>query len=446
MSTHPLFDLLIAQALDLPLPELTRRDLAWPQMPGKVQAITGMRRAGKTTFLHQIMRDFQQSGVEREGLLYLNFEDERLLGLPVADLTHFIEAYYRRCPERRGKMKSVFCFDEIQLIPGWESFVRRLLDTEKVQIFVSGSSSRMLSREVATSLRGRGLETTVWPFSFREFLRHRGVEPKGKAGFWPPAEVSRMEAAFQIYLHQGGFPEAQNAPAALHRQLLQSYVDACLFRDVVERHNVTNLAAVRSLIRQLLASPASLFSIHKCWNDMKSQGMAVAKESLHAWLGQLEDAFLLFTLPLCTASERQRQVNPRKVYPCDHGLIPVYDRTGRANTGHSLETVVAVELKRRGAELAYALTEDGGEVDFAVTQGDGSKSLIQVAAELRDESTLDREFRPLMPGTVFMAPGWGKAERLLLTLDMSTAIQVQTSAPKGTLVRPVWAWLLESPA
>jgi uncharacterized protein len=443
MTQRPLFDLLIAQALELPLPVLTRRDVVWPQMPGKVQAITGMRRAGKTTYLHQIMREFQQGGMEREGLLYLNFEDERLLDLPVNDLTHFVEAYFRRCPDRRGKKKSVFCFDEIQLIQGWETFVRRLLDTENVQIFVSGSSSRMLSREVASSLRGRGLETTVWPFSFREFLRHQGTEPEGKSDFWTPAEVSRMEAAFHIYLRQGGFPEAQNTAPALHRQLLQSYVDACLFRDVVERHHVTNLPALRSLIRQLLASPASLFSIHKCWNDMKSQGMAVAKESLHAWLGQLEDAFLLFTAPLCTASERQRQVNPRKVYPCDHGLIPVYDRTGRANLGHSLETVVAVELKRRGAELAYALTQDGAEVDFAVTEADGSKSLIQVAAELRDEATLTREFRPFQPDTVFMAPGWDKAPRLLLTLDMSTAIQAQSAAPQGTTVRPVWAWLLE---
>lgn len=441
---HPLFDLLVAQALAAPLPAFTRRDAAWPQMAGKVQAITGMRRAGKTTFLHQIMRDFQQAGMEREGLLYLNFEDERLLDLPVGDLTHFVEAYYRHRPERRGKKKSVFCFDEIQLISGWETFVRRLLDTEKVQIFVSGSSSKMLGREVATSLRGRGLETSIWPFSFREFLRHRGAEPQGKSGFWSPAEVSRLEAAFQIYVLQGGFPEAQDTPSVPHRQLLQGYVDTCTFRDVVERHHVTNIPALRSLIRQLLASPASLFSIHKCWNDMKSQGMAVAKESLHLWLGHLEDAFLLFTVPLSTASERQRQVNPRKVYPCDHGLIPVYDRTGSANVGHSLETIVAVELKRRAGELAYALTQDGHEVDFAVTNADGRKSLIQVAAVLREASTVEREFRPLQPGTKYMALGWGKADRILLTQDMGTAIQVQSSAPPGTSVQPVWAWLLSS--
>ncbi len=437
-----LIELLIAQAMEMPLPELTRRDVVWPQMPKKVQAITGMRRAGKTSYLQQVMGDFLADGLEREGLLYLNFEDERLLGLPAGDLTHFVEAYYRRCPERRGKKLSVFCLDEIQLISGWESFVRRLLDTEKVQIFVSGSSSRMLSREVATSLRGRGLETTVWPFSFREALRHQGQEPAGKSGFWTPREVSRLESAFQSYLRAGGFPEAQGTAPALHRHLLQSYVDACLFRDVVERHQVTNLPALRSLIRQLLGAPASLFSIHKCWNDMKSQGLAVAKESLHAWLGQLEDAFLLLTTPLSTASERQRQVNPRKVYPCDHGLIPVYDRSGKANLGHSLETIVAVELKRRGAELAYAMTEEGAEVDFAVTHADGSKELIQVSAELHSADTVARELRPFQPGACFLAPGWTKVPRLLLTLDMATAIQTQSSAPALTTVQPVWAWLL----
>jgi predicted AAA+ superfamily ATPase len=107
-----------------------------------------------------------------------------------------------------------------------------------------------------------------------------------------------------------------------------------------------------------------------------------------------------------------------------------------------LETVVAVELKRRGAELAYALTPDGAEVDFAITNADGSKSLMQVAAELPERDTLTREFRPLQPGTKFMAPGWGKAPRLLLTLDMSTAIQAQSAAPPETTVRPVWAWLM----
>ena len=144
-------------------------------MLGKARAVIGMRRAGKTTFLHQCLSTRLTSGVSRERLLYFNFEDERLDGLEAADLGARLDEYYRSFPALRQNQCVTWCLDEIQTIPGWERFVRRMMDSENVEVFLSGSSARMLSREVATSMRGRALETVITPFSFREFARSRGL-------------------------------------------------------------------------------------------------------------------------------------------------------------------------------------------------------------------------------------------------------------------------------
>lgn len=135
--------------------------------------------------------------------------------------------------------------DEIQVVPGWERFVRRVLDTEKAEVAVSGSSARMLSREIHTSLRGRGMATIIRPFSFREFLRHRGEEPATEPSRWTAAERSLLENRFRVFLVEGGFPEAQGLPAVTRIELLQGYVDTVLFRDVVERHGVSQVVALR---------------------------------------------------------------------------------------------------------------------------------------------------------------------------------------------------------
>lgn len=134
--------------------------------------------------------------------------------------------------------------------------------------------------------------------------------------------------------------------------------------NVIERHGISNPLALRWLQRHLLANPAALFSVQKFHDPLRSQGVPVGKDNLHAFLGYLEDTFLIRPVSIHTASERQRMVNPRKAYPVDPGLIPVYERTGRPNLGHALETAVLIELERRGCEVAYVRTKEGFEVDF----------------------------------------------------------------------------------
>jgi len=435
MSLHPvLAEKLSAALAPVPPVALTRRDARLPPVPGKVHAVIGMRRAGKTTFLRQLLEERRAAG-PAERAVYLSFDDDRLAGLELEQLGFLLEEYYRRHPALRGRETVSWFLDEIQLVPGWERFVRRALDSEKVEIAVSGSSARMLSREVHTSLRGRGMATVIRPFSFREFLRHRGEEPANEPRRWKPAERSLVEKRFREFLVEGGFPEAQGLSAALRIELLQGYVDTVLFRGVVERYGVSQVTALRWLVRQCLRNPAGSFSVHKLTLDLKAQGHGVAKDAVHAMLGHLLDAFLLSAVPLATESERKRNSNPRKLYPADPGLIKAFDASGRANLGHALETVVLNELERRGAETSYVRTNGGLEADFLARVPAGGQELIQVCADVTQSDTLAREIRALEAA----AKEHPRAAPRLLVLDRDAQARGR-AAPLEVV--PAYEWLL----
>lgn len=386
----------ILDSISSPLPKFTRRDVQLPAIRGKAVAVIGMRRTGKSTFLWQVISDRLSGGTIRESLLYFSFEDERLAGMKVTDLQILVDEYYRLYPKFRDTSNTIFFLDEIQVVEGWESFARRLLDTEKVELFLSGSSARLLSREVATSMRGRAMEALIHPFSFKEYLRHLGREPRVEPECFPKAVRSAVEKDLRQYIREGGFPESVGANPRDHTNLLRSYVDASLLRDVIERYEVSHPVALRWMTRQLLANAAGSFSVSKFYNDLRSQGIAVAKGTLHEYLGYLEDAFLIRTLSISSKSERRRMVNPRKVYPVDPGLIPIFDPTGQPNIGHALETCVMLELERRGAEISYVRNETGSEVDFLVRYPEGRRELIQVAADIHSQDVQNRELRGLI--------------------------------------------------
>lgn len=425
----------ITDALTAPVPAHTRRDVHLPGIKGKVMAVIGMRRSGKTTFLWQCLADRLKAGTPHDALLYFNFEDERLAEMTAQELQLVVEEYFSLHPEHRDTKQVTFFLDEIQEVPGWETFVRRLLDTEKVELFLSGSSARLLSREVATSMRGRAMEVLVHPFSLRETLRHRGAEPMSPWTDLPKAIRSTLDKHFRAYLAEGGFPESQGVPARDRASLLRTYVDVAILRDVIERHNVTNPAALRWLQRHLLGNPAGPFSVQKFFYTLKSQGLPVGKNTLHDYLAHLEDAFLVRTVSLHTASERQRMVNPRKAYPIDPGLISLYERTGRVNLGHALETAVFLELERRGCETDYIRTRDGYEVDFIARNPEGNTTLIQVCTDVSDPVTYEREIRALLAAAA-ECPG---AAALLLTFD---TLPPRSRLPKPLRWQPAIAWLL----
>lgn len=425
----------IIDAQAAPLPVLTRRDIWWPAVKGKATAVIGMRRAGKTSLLWQILADRFANDTPREGLLYFSFEDERLADMQIQDLDLLVESFYQLNPSWRDARRATFFLDEIQLVPGWELFARRLLDSENIDLFLSGSSARLLSREVATSMRGRAMEAVVSPFSFREALRHAGREPQKPIDHLTKAERSQLDKDLLDYLAQGGFPEAQGLDTRNRFELLRTYVDVVLLRDVVERHNLSQPQVLHWMVRQLLGNAAGSFSINKFHADLKSRGVAVGKDTLHSYLAHLEDAFLLSSLDLATDSERRRQVNQRKVYPVDTGLMALFDRSGKANVGHALETAVLHELQRRGAQVNYVRTPAGFEVDFYARGVDGDEALVHVCADPDSSDTLAREVRALQDAATI----WPNATLQLIAFNRPKGIlppEIQLHMASDWLLRP----------
>jgi len=414
---------------------LTRRDVRLPAIPGKAFAVIGVRRSGKTSFLAQCRSARLRAGARPESQLLLLLEDERLAGLTVVDLGWLIEEHARRFPRLHAEDGVTLYLDEVQYVPGWEGLVRRLMDTGGMEVFVTGSSARLLSREVATSLRGRALEVLVHPFSFREALRHAGNEPPAHVGV--EQRPAALDQRLRRYLVEGGFPEAQGANARDRAALLGSYVDVVVLRDVIDRHGITNPLALRWLQRQLLANPGGGFSVKKQYDTLRSQGVRVGKDTLHAYLGYLEDAFLVRTVSLHAASERQRMVNPRKAYPVDPGLIPLFARGGRGYQGHALETAVLLELERRGWELSYVRTAEGWEVDFFAHRPGEAPLLVQVCLETGDDATWEREVRALRSA----GETYGDARLFLVTLDSSPP---RRRLPDRVTWAPAARWLLEA--
>lgn len=434
--SHDLLRLKLAESLAAEPLALTRRDVALPGIPGKAFAVIGVRRSGKTSFLSQCRSDRLAAGRPREAQLLVSLEDERLAGLTVADLGWLLDEHERQFPELREAGGMTLYLDEVQVVPGWEGFVRRHMDRGGVELFVSGSSAKLLSREVASSLRGRAMEVLVHPFSFREALRHAGAEPAKPFERLGPTDRAALDRQLRRFLAEGGFPEAQGARPRDRAALLGGYVDVVVLRDVIERHAVSNPLALRWIERQLLANPGGSFSVKKHYDTLRSQGVSVGKDTLHDYLAHLEDAFLIRTVAMHSASERQRMVNPRKAYPVDPGLIALFERSGRTQHGRALETALLLELERRGFAVAYVRTSEGYEVDFLAERAGDAPLLIQACLESEGDETWNRELRALESA----AATHPDARPFLVTLD---AVPPSRPLPDRVVWAPAARWLLE---
>ncbi|MBI5490678.1 MAG: ATP-binding protein [Deltaproteobacteria bacterium] len=426
---------LVADSLAEPLVEPTPRRVRLPALPGKADVVVGMRRSGKTWLLFDQMRRLLAEGLDRSRMLYLNFEDERLLPMTAGDLALVPEAYFRRHPENHDR-PCWFFLDEIQNVAGWERFVRRMLDQRRHRFVLTGSSATLFSGEIATSMRGRSLTTELLPFGFDEWLRHHGLAIPER---WPPpaGQRARLERAFLDYLDVGGFPEVQGVEAALRRRILQDYVHAVLLRDVAERHRIVNVAILRALARQLLAGPAAAYTVNRLFHALKSQGLRVSKDAVYEHVRQIEDAYLFCSMEVDDESERVRQSRPRKCEVIDPGLARAVSWRAAQDRGHLLENVVYLELRRRGAEPRYVVTRAGHEVDFLARWPDGSRELVQVCESLARPDTRERELRALEE-----AFAEGRAGRaVVVTLHEEETVRVKR---RSVRVVPAWRWMLEA--
>lgn len=426
---------LIADFRERSLPELTKRSTRLEPFAGKAQAIIGMRRAGKTWFLYQQIAELLQEGIDKERILYINFEDERLHPFTRSDFDILLDVYYRNTPALKD-LTCYFFFDEIQLVEGWEQFVRRILDNERARVYVTGSSDKLLSHEIATSLRGRSISSEIFPFTFIELLQHEHIDfplqsmPGSKA-------KAHIKNRFQHILINGGFPEVQGYSDHLRVKVLQEYVHSVIYRDIVDRYNIGNLQPLKRLLSAVLNAPATLFSVNKFYNNLRSLQISCKKDSLYSYINYLQDAYLLFPVHLATRSEKARQVNPAKIYPIDTGLAHAHSRSIEPDWSHLLETFVFLELRKRGYRIEYYKTEKGHEVDFLTNPPYGkTQTLIQVCVAVTDAHTRQRELRALEAGMKELQ----LSESLLITADEHE--EVETPSGMVTLI-PAWLWAIQ---
>jgi len=415
----------------LPKPMPRQQSMTW--VPRKANVVIGMRRSGKTWFCYQQMHELLDQGLEKERLLYLNFEDERLLPFSARNFQLILDTYYRKFPDFKNKQCYLF-FDEVQRIEGWDMFVRRLLDTEQLFICVTGSSSKLLSTEIATSLRGRSLTYEIFPFSFKEFISYNKVNLKSDQRFGSETRAVLQNLMSQ-YIKTGGFPEVQTFDAELRREVLRNYLDVVILRDVVERYAISNTVALRALIRHIINAPATRFSVNKFYNSLKSQGVACTKNNLYSYMDHLTDAFLFYPVPIHARSKKVRRVNPKKVYVIDPGLLKAMPFNITDDRGAILENLVFMHLRRQGLAPEYYVTKNGTEVDFVLfTKNKPGVRLIQVCWDINDPVTQKREVRTLLSGMQELGLNRGT---IVTWLD-------EDMPDERIDIVPAWKWMLKS--
>jgi predicted AAA+ superfamily ATPase len=369
------------------------RDAQFPIIPNKINVAIGMRRVGKTYFLLQEMqRLLHDENVPWERFLYLNFEDDRLLPCSQETLRQLLEGFYQLYPMNHHETCYLF-LDEIQNVERWSLVIRRFFDTKKVKIYLSGSSAKLLSKEIATELRGRSIATEIWPYSFQEYLLANKIEFTGT--LLGQKNRDFLLDALRSYLFHGGFPETIALPKIQSRQILQDYVELVIMRDIVERYNIQNTTIIKYLIQTLLKNAACGFSINKFYNDAKSQGISSSRGLLYHYLDYLEDAYLIFSVSLFSESLRKIQSNPKKAYAIDPGLVKAYTLSLNDNYGHLFENIIFLDFKRAGHKIYYYLTKEKYEVDFLIEDSEGTRKLYQVVWDTSDPKTLERETRAL---------------------------------------------------
>ncbi|MFA5183882.1 MAG: ATP-binding protein, partial [Syntrophales bacterium] len=275
------------------------RRLSIETVPAKASVVIGVRRGGKSTYLFQIMKRLVDGGVPRQNILYMNFFDDRLHGLRQDNLALIAEAYFSLYPQKKN-METVYCFfDEIQAVSGWEPFVDRLMRTEKCEVYLTGSSARMLSKEIATQMRGRAVSWEMFPFSFREFLDCKGVVSDGDLS---TKKQLIIRNAFDDYWKTGGFPETVGLSQPLRVKIHQEYFHTILFRDLVERHDIPHPKAVIDLAHWLVDNTASLYSVNSLTGYLKALGHKAPKSAVAEYLDWFEDSYFLFTVRIFDAS------------------------------------------------------------------------------------------------------------------------------------------------
>jgi len=399
---------------------------------GKATVYIGVRRSGKSVFMFQLIKRLLDAGIPRQNILYLNFFDDRLYSLQHENPGVILEAYFSLYPEKKSTEKVYCFFDEIQVVSGWEPFIDRLMRTEKCEVTLTGSSAQMLSKEIATQMRGRALSWEIFPFSFREFLDFKGIISDG-----PLSTKKRLtiQKAFEEYWETGGFPEVVGLDRMLRIKIHQEYFNAMLFRDLVERHDIAHPKAVKDLAHWLVDNTAALYSINNLTGYLKSLGHNAPKSAISDYLEWFDDAYILFTVRIFDASLARANTNPKKIYFIDHALVTSVSSGILVNSGHLLENLVFIALRRITPDIFYYKNKSGREVDFIAQRPDRSRILVQVCESMADPQTRKREITALSEAMTEL----GLKEGSIVSRKDEEQLHVESGIIN---VVPVWRFLL----
>lgn len=389
--------------------DLTIREVRFPNAPHKIKVAIGMRRSGKTYFLYQQILDLIKAGVNPKTILYISFEDDRIFPMNEKTLAKFVDAFYSLYPENHDT-KSYLFFDEIQLVEDWPRVIRRLHDTKNAELFLTGSSAKLLSKEIATALRGRSLAVEIWPYSFQEFMRAKKITIDRR--LYDKKTQDKLAQLFHHYLSEGGFPEITPFDPSIKQQTLQEYLNVAIYRDIVERYEIKHPSLIRYLILSMVHSTGKPFAINKFYNDIKSQGYQIGKDLLYDYVDHIEDAYLAFSVGSFDKSFRKTQTKPKKLYMIDPGLVRAISLEYENDLGRLFENVVFLDLRRLGYKIDYYQTSQGYEVDFLAQTPQGKKKLFQITWDIQDPATLEREKRALEAARKEL-----KIEGEIITLD-----------------------------
>ncbi|MDR2816617.1 MAG: ATP-binding protein [Proteiniphilum sp.] len=413
--------------------DVIERDIKLPTDRKKIITIPGVHRCGKSTLMEIAINTLVQSGVPRENILWLGFDDERLKSMASEELDEVIASYMEMFPDIPIKDVHIF-FDEIQLIKDWEYFVLRVYKSYCKNIYVCGSNATMLSTELKSALRGYPLEYETYPLSFNEYCRFKGINTNS----YLEQDRARLRTAFEMYNQESAFPEVVLTLSKSEQlKLLQGYFDTMLLKDLAEHYKVSNTSVVRYFVKRIMSNLTKPTSINALYKDIKSQGLKVGKDDLYLWANYICDIFLFVRIPRYSRSLMKEQNSLDKYYCIDNGLRGAVLIPHSSDNGKNLENTVFMQLNRTklsSDKISYY--QGAGECDFVFQRNDSVIQLIQATWDMTGENTREREI-----GGILEASLATRCDNLFIVAKDEES--VITREGKQINVIPAWKWLLQ---
>lgn len=424
----------VSQWITQNIPYTIERNIPIPTDLGIIVSIIGPRRAGKTFLMYSAMKKLIQS-VPRSNILYANFEHESLVGMTADELDDLLTIFIELSAPQ-DNFKIYLFLDEIQVVPNWGKWVNRMYESKRFRIFISGSSSKLLSSELSSELRGRTIDIVVLPMSFSEFLSAKNIPVPELDLLIYNQERGKLLGSLNEYIIKGGYPETLGM-SEYHGNLLRSYIDTTIVKDVGERFRIEP-SILKVFVNYCFKTYSKQISGTKIYNYLKSLNYSVSHDFPLKLIDYFAQVFFLYTVNLYSFSFKKSTQHPRKLYLVDTGLINVMDSS--QELGKNMENVVFLELYRRMCSgnkfeihywKEYGKT-DGLEVDFVLSNGNEVQELINVTYANSQEDIREREFKSLFKASREL----GCKKLTVITWDFLKEGDIEYV--------PLWYWLLRS--